>query len=107
MNPTYDMTFNARINQAESFDVTIENVSEIKKILRKMLRDDKNTDYFDQIYYAYGNIALKENKQEEAIQYFKKSAQASILNNKQKGISYLTIADLYFMDENYYRAMFP
>ncbi len=104
MNPTYDMTFNARINQAESFDVTIENVSEIKKILRKMLRDDKNTDYFDQIYYAYGNIALKENKQEEAIQYFKKSAQASISNNKQKGISYLTIADLYFKDENYYRA---
>ncbi|MDX2444776.1 MAG: hypothetical protein QNK30_13340 [Bacteroidales bacterium] len=104
MNPTYDMTFNARINQAESFDVTIENVSEIKKILRKMLRDDKNTDYFDQIYYAFGNIALKENKQEEAIQYFKKSAQASISNNKQKGISYLTIADLYFKDENYYRA---
>lgn len=104
MKPTYDMTFNARINQAESFDVTVENVSEIKKILRKMLRDDKNTDYLDQIYYAYGNIALKENKQEDAIQYFKQSAQASISNNKQKGISYLTIADLYFKDENYYRA---
>ena len=104
MNPTYDMTFNARINQAESFDVTIENVSEIKKILRKMLRDDKNTEYQDQIYFAYGNIALKEKKQNEAIEYFKKSANASIINNKQKGISYLTIANLYFNDENYYQA---
>lgn len=104
MNPTYDMTFNARINQAESFDVTIENVSEIKKILRKMLRDDKNTEFLDQIYFAYGNIALKEKKRNEAIEYFKKSAYSSVSNNKQKGISYLTIADLYFNVENYYRA---
>ena len=101
MNPPYDMTFNARIRQAESFDVTRENVSEIKKILRKMLRDEKNVEFQDQIYYAFGQIALKEQKREEAIEYFKKSAGASIQNNKQKGISYLTIADLYFVSDEY------
>ena len=101
MNPPYEMTFNARINQAESFDVTRENVSEIKKILRRMLRDEKNRDYLDQIYYAYGNIALKETKREEAIEYFKKSATVSVSNNKQKGISYLSIADLYFVQDKY------
>ncbi len=104
MSPPYDMTFNARINQAESFDVTVENVDEIKKILRKMLKDEKNKEYLDQIYYAYGRISLKQNKQNEAIEYFKKSAASSVYNDKQRGISYLAIADLYFMDENYVNA---
>ena len=104
MSPPYDMTFNARINQAESFDVTAENVDEIKKILRKMLKDEKNKEYLDQIYYAYGRIALKQNKQKEAIEYFKKSAVYSVSNDKQKGISYISIADLYFRDENYVNA---
>ncbi|MEA1896368.1 MAG: hypothetical protein U9N53_01740, partial [Bacteroidota bacterium] len=101
MNPPYDMTFNARIRQAESFDVTRENVSEIKKILRRMLRDEKNVEFQDQIYYAFGQIALKEQKRDEAIEYFKKSAGVSIQNRKQKGISYLTIADLYFVSDDY------
>lgn len=104
MSPPYDMTFNARINQAESFNVTAENVGEIKKILRKMLRDEKNKEYLDQIYFAYGNISLKENKEKQAIEYFKKSAQSSISNNKQKGISYLTIGNLYFRQEDYVNA---
>ncbi len=104
MSPPYDMTFNARINQAESFDVTVENVDEIKKILRKMLKDEKNKEYLDQIYYAYGRISLKQNKQKEAIEYFKKSAINSLYNDKQRGISYLSIADLYFKDENYVNA---
>jgi len=101
MNPPYDMTFNARIRQAESFDLTLENVSEIKKILRKMLRDEKNVEYQDQIYYAYGQIALKEQKREDAIDYFRKSANASVQNNRQKGISFLSIADLYFVSDEY------
>ncbi len=101
MNPPYDMTFNARIRQAESFDVTSENVSEIKKILRKMLRDEKNVEFQDQIYYAFGQIALKEQKRDEAIEFFQKSARTSIQNNKQKGISYLTIADLHFVSDEY------
>ena len=104
MSPPYDMTFNARINQAESFDLTVENVDEIKKILRKMLKDEKNKEYLDQIYYAYGRIALKQNKQKEAIEYFKTSAASSVSNDKQKGISHLAIADLYFREENYVNA---
>ncbi len=101
MNPPYEMAFNARINQAESFDVTRENVDEIKKILRKMLRDEKNTEYQDQIYYAYGQISLKEQNKSEAIDYFKKSAGISISNPKQKAVSYLSIADLHFIDNQY------
>ena len=101
LNPPYDMSFNARINQAESFDVNTENVSDIKKTLRKMLRDEKNKEYQDQIYYAYGQISLKEENLEEAIDFFKRSAAVSVSNSKQKALSYLSIADLYFDDNRY------
>jgi len=101
MNPPYEMTFNARINKAGSFDVTRGDSEEIKKDLKKLLRDKKNIDYQDQIYYAYGKIAFKENNIEEAIDYYKKSAVSSISNTFQKGQSYLEIADIYFNQLDY------
>lgn len=96
MNPPYEMTFNARINKAGSFDVNSGDSDEIKKDLKKLLKDKKNIDYQDQIYYAYGNVSLKEGKIEEAIDYYKLSASSSISNSLQKGQSYLAIADIYF-----------
>lgn len=104
MNPPYEMTFNARINKAGSFDVTREDSEEIKKDLKKLLRDKKNIDYQDQIYYAYGKIAYKENRIEEAIDYYKKSAASSISNSFHKGQSYLEVADIYFSQLDYQHA---
>lgn len=104
LKPDYEMAFNARIRQAESFEVTPGNVADIKKGLRRMLRDEKNKEYRDQIYYAFGQIALKEGDKSEAIDFFKKSAVVSVSNNKQKGVSYLSIADLFFLDEKYIEA---
>ena len=39
----------------------------MKKELEKMLRDSKNKDFQDQIYYALGNMSMKEGKEEEAV----------------------------------------
>ena len=54
MNPPYDVEFNARINIAGVFDVNSGNPDEIRKELEKMLKDSKNKDFQDQIYYALG-----------------------------------------------------
>lgn len=101
MNPPYEMTFNAKINKAGSFDVTRGNSEEIKKDLKKLLRDKKNVEYQDQIYYTYGQIAYRENNVDEAIDYYKKSAATSVSNTFQKGQSYLEIADIYFSKLDY------
>ena len=53
----YDISFSAQIKRAENFDVYMEDISIIEKELRKMLKDDKNISYRDQIYYVW---ALKE-----------------------------------------------
>ncbi len=96
MNPSYEMTFNAKINMAGSFEAGSGKAKEIRSLLHKMLKDDKNIEYQDQIYYALGDIALKENKIEEAIDNFELSASRSITNANQKGLTYIALGDIYY-----------
>jgi tetratricopeptide (TPR) repeat protein len=101
MNPNYEMTFNARINRASIFNAAAADSKPLQKELNKMLKDDKNTDYRDQIYFALGNIAYNESRDNDAIQYFLESAHASTKNVNQKAMSYLAAADIYFERPEY------
>jgi tetratricopeptide (TPR) repeat protein len=104
MNPPYDVEFNARINIAGVFDINAGNPLEIKRELEKMLRDSKNKDFQDQIYYALGNLSLKAGDNAEALNFFRKSATASIQNQNQKGRSYLALAGFYYGMPDYMKA---
>jgi len=104
MNPPYDIEFNARINIAGVFDINSGNPREIKKELEKMLKDSKNKDFQDQIYYALGNMSMKEGNETEALEFFRKSATATSQNQKQKGRSYLALASYYYEKSDYMKA---
>ena len=102
MNPPYELSFNATIQRATaSKDGGAADVSDVKKQLHKMLRDSKNTEYQDQIYYTLAEIELYEGNTEKAIEYFQKSAKASSLNLPQKTKSYLTLANLFYDRREY------
>lgn len=101
LNPDYIMRFNARINRAIAYDVANKNSDDIKKELKKMLRDKKNEEFQDQIYYALAELVLKEGDEPLAIEYLRKSIQASVNNTKQKALSYFKLAELYFARPNY------
>jgi tetratricopeptide (TPR) repeat protein len=104
MNPPYDIEFNARINIAGVFDINSGDPKQIRKDLDKMLKNPKNLDFQDQIYFALGNMSMKEGKEEEALEFFRKSATASIQNQNQKGRSYLALADYYYEKPDYLKA---
>jgi tetratricopeptide (TPR) repeat protein len=104
MNPPYDIEFNARINIAGVFDVNSGNPKEITRELEKMLNDSKNKDYQDQIYFALGNLSMREGAESKALEYFRKSAIAKSQNQNQKGRSYLALATYYFKKPDYIRA---
>jgi tetratricopeptide (TPR) repeat protein len=104
MNPPYEMTFNARINMANVYEPGKGNASEIIDKLKKLLADEKNSEYRDQIYYALGNIYLAENDKDKAIENYKLSISSSVNNQQQKAKSYLAIADLKYNDRNYMEA---
>jgi tetratricopeptide (TPR) repeat protein len=101
MNPPYEVEFNARINLAGVFDLNSGNPQSIKKELEKMLRDSKNKEFRDQIYYALGNLLKKEGKEKEALDYFKKSAAAGTSNMNQRAKSYLALAEYYYNKSDY------
>ncbi len=103
MNPPYKMAFNARINAAGTFTGT-GDIDKLKKELRKMLRDKKNLEFRDQIYFAMGNISIKEGKKDQAKLEYTKSASMSKDNLYQRALSCLTLAQIYFEEPEYKKA---
>jgi tetratricopeptide (TPR) repeat protein len=104
LNPPYEMIFNARIDRASVFVEGADKSREIKSELNKMLKDEKNKEYKDQIYYALANIYFREGDLEEAISYYKLSSAKSVNNSQQKTKSCLTLADIYYSRQNYVSA---
>lgn len=101
-NPPYEFAFQSNLGLIQTIGYEEGGSLKIpRKYLRKMLKDDKNIDYFDQIYYELAKLELMENDREGAIDYFKKSAQASVKNEDQKASSYLQIATMYFEDRKF------
>lgn len=104
LHPAYDMAFSAQINRAKLYDINAGGSKIIKKQLMKMLKDDKNIEFQDQIYYALADIARKEKDIPLAMSYLDKSIKASVSNNTQKALSYLKRADIYFEKPDYKNA---
>jgi len=102
-NPPYKMAFNARINAAGTFTGT-GDVEKLKKELRRMLRDKKNLEFRDQIYFAMGNISMKEGNKDQALKEYVKSASMSVDNLYQRALSCLTLAQIYYDMPEYKKA---
>ena len=97
----YDMAFSAQLNAAKLHEGSDAN---IVSALNKMLGDDKNNDYKDQIYYTLGELSQKKGNTAEARKFFEQSVQSSTTNTKQKSLAYLSLAEEYFGDPNYVKA---
>lgn len=102
-NPPYKMAFNAWINAAGIFSGQ-GDPEKLKKALHKMLRDEKNLEFRDQIYFALANILFREGNREEAIGNYRKSVSSSIDNTYQLALSSITLADIYFEEPDYLEA---
>jgi tetratricopeptide (TPR) repeat protein len=103
MNPDYRMAFNAKINAAGVFSGE-GDAEKTKKELRRMLRDKKNVEFLDQIYFALGNIFFREGNRDVAIDNYRSSVASSYNNQFQRAHSAITLAELYFEDQNYREA---
>ncbi len=101
-NPDYEMTFNARINHARCYSMVAGgDGSTIKRQLNRMIRDEKNVDYLDQIYFALAEVYIAENNESIAMDKLRYSVANADNNPNQKALSSLLLADLCFKHENY------
>ncbi len=103
-NRDYDMAFNAKLRKASSFSTSVGGAEDLMKELNKMLKDDKNIEYRDQIYYAMAELSMKQGKVDEALDFYKLSAENSVSNTNQKAMTFLAMADIYFSRPEYRNA---
>ena len=98
-HPNYEMTFEAQMNLAKCHDSG--DTASIMKMFWKMLKDTKNTEYKDRIYYAMSDVALRENNEPLGIKYLRNSVATSRTNNRQKVKSSLKAATMLFDNRDY------
>ncbi len=104
MNPTFDLAFQARIGMAMAFDPATGDSDYVRNELGRMLRDDRNKNYQDQIYYALAQMAMRQGRTAEAKELFLQSAHLSVDNDQQKGVSYLRLGEIHFDAADYLSA---
>jgi len=103
-NPPYEMSINAKINLAKTYDTRRSNRSMIVKTLEKLLKDHKNAEYRDQIYNALSDMYAKDNQTDKVIEYLALSVATSVSNDYQRTLSSLQLADIYFEQPDYIMA---
>lgn len=104
--PGYVMDFNCRLNMAQNAWASgVGSAKDARASLDKMLKEDKNAEFKDQIYFALAMIAFKENDRPEGIRNLELSLQHGG-NKAQKAEAYLTLADFYFEEERYVSAKY-
>jgi tetratricopeptide (TPR) repeat protein len=101
-NPTYELSFYSRLFLAQVTE--LEKSTDKKKIMRyfkKLLKDKKNEEYKDKIYYEMAMFEMKQKNVKKGIELFKKSIVASTNNNAQKGRAYLKLGEIYYDEEDF------
>ncbi|MBN1651925.1 MAG: hypothetical protein JW857_11390 [Bacteroidales bacterium] len=101
LNTDYQMAFNAKINLAFLYTQNSKDGDALRKSLSKMLKDSKNKNYLDQIYFALAEIDLKDTDTLPAISNLRKAVKYSTQNKTQKAIASLKAADLLFKNKRF------
>lgn len=100
--PTYEMEFNARLNLASCADLQHTDQAKLERLLDKMLKDKKNEEFLDQIYYAKGEMYLGMKETKKAVEALKTSCAVSKSNPAQKARSAIRLGELmYSKFQNY------
>ncbi len=98
----YDFEFNANLNLTRTYNPSNKReVNQVKRNLKRMLRDDKNEGLYDQVYYELAKVEHRTNEIPNAIKHYQLSIAKSIKNATQKALSYLALGDIYLAMPNY------
>lgn len=95
-NPNYELAFYADLNG--SLNTPGGNS---KNTFARMLKDGKNNDLKDKIYFAMAQREIQQKNYPQAIKYLQESVLANNGNTMQLSQSYLKIADVYFEQRQY------
>lgn len=99
--PKIEMDFYARKYIAFNKLLAGDDVEDAMRPLKKVLNDGKYLNYYDQVYFVLGQLAIKAHQNAMAITYLTKSTTSPKATKKQKAISYASLGDVYYATANY------
>lgn len=102
LNTPYLYDLNSKLKQAENSDQ--RNRTKYMSLLENMAQQPKNKDYLDQIYFAQGNMFIREMDTLSAISSYVKAIAKSTRNGVEKTTVQVTLGDLYFERRQYVKA---
>ncbi len=102
-NPPYDLGFFSRLylGQVSELD-DAQDLNRIAGYYQKMLRDEKNTEYRDKIYYEMAVFERRQQHFDKALQNIEASLKTPGSLPNQKAYTYLLAGEVYFENLNKY-----
>ena len=96
-NPPYELSFYTKLNMAQVTQLAKTNdAKKVRKYFRKLLKDRKNEEFKDKIYYEMAKFEVRHGNLDLGIDYYNLSVRSSINNNRQKAHSYLSLGKIYY-----------
>lgn len=100
----YELYLNAQLQRALNFDVYQGDVREVYEDLEDLVDDEKNKEYRDRILYVKALLAMEDENYPLAEESLKRSVRMSTVNQEQKGLSYLVLAEINFEFKAYVKS---
>ncbi len=95
--PDYELSFYAKLYMAEVTEPDLKaDLKKIRKYFKKLLRDEKNVEYRDKIFYEMGKFELSHGNTDLAVQFLHSSLREPLNHPVQKAYSYLMLGELYY-----------
>lgn len=95
-NPNYELSFYAGLHGSLN-----EQGANSQSTFARMLKDSKNNDLRDKIYFAMAQREIQQKNLPQAIKYLQESIKAAGPNTLQLSQAYHKIADIYFSQRQY------
>ncbi|MHB1176715.1 MAG: type IX secretion system periplasmic lipoprotein PorW/SprE [Daejeonella sp.] len=103
-NAPFDMAFNANLNRISIQNELKGGTLSRSQQLRALLKDDKNRDFIDQIYFQIANTYADQKEPAKAIENYNLAIKNSTKNVTQKGLAYLKLAGIYLDQSDFVRS---
>ena len=95
-NPPYELDFNTKLLLAEVSDLDQQHTARLDKYFAALLKDEKNKEYRDRIYYQQARLAYRQKKYPEALALLQPAAKVPSPSKYQKGYTYLLAGRIYY-----------
>ena len=102
-NPPYELDFQSKLLLGQVSDLDQQSKERLDKYFAALLKDPKNKEYRDKIYYEMGRLAYRQKKYGDALALLRTSARQPTTSKSQKGYTYLLAGRIYYENLQKYR----